>query len=310
MKKVAFSLLLALLSLLALSGCGCSHEWAEADCLTPKSCKLCQKTEGEALGHKWQDATCTSPKNCAICALTEGDPLPHTPGEIEASTDYIRAIKVETQSCLDCGAVFDNSETTISMVDGDRFCLSPEEFVQRLNHIYTSTGRTDWHADLEEKTDEVGDYCMVSMCCGDVVYGRVLFESLDPAVTELKKDDRAISYFVIQILPIDIAAQMNEDTGSLFDQAAALYKDENLFLDILNPVFQTLSPGMSEADTNEFIKNGYQDTRSFDHPEDYFFHSIFGDVYIEFADFIANLAYNRSYYVSICTSDEIWTNPE
>jgi DNA-directed RNA polymerase subunit RPC12/RpoP len=29
----------------------CEHEWLDATCTTPKTCSLCGKTEGEALGH-------------------------------------------------------------------------------------------------------------------------------------------------------------------------------------------------------------------------------------------------------------------
>ena len=42
----------------------CPHEWIDATCTTPKTCKLCGKTEGEPLGHleeviKGKAATCT-----------------------------------------------------------------------------------------------------------------------------------------------------------------------------------------------------------------------------------------------------------
>lgn len=66
-----------LLAVALLSGCGCSHEWTEADCVTPKTCTLCGETEGEALGHSWQGATCEAPKTCASCGMTEGEPLGH-----------------------------------------------------------------------------------------------------------------------------------------------------------------------------------------------------------------------------------------
>ena len=70
-------LLLILMSLL-LTGCGCKHEWQAANCETPKTCTLCQVTEGEALGHTWADATCAAPKTCTGCGKTEGETLPHT----------------------------------------------------------------------------------------------------------------------------------------------------------------------------------------------------------------------------------------
>lgn len=69
-------LLLTLMSLL-LTGCGCKHEWQAATCDTPKTCSLCQVTEGEALGHTWADATCETAKTCTACNKTEGEALGH-----------------------------------------------------------------------------------------------------------------------------------------------------------------------------------------------------------------------------------------
>jgi len=63
--------------LFMLSGCGCEHEWADANCTAPRTCSLCSATEGDALGHSWQDATCTAPKTCSACQLTEGNPTEH-----------------------------------------------------------------------------------------------------------------------------------------------------------------------------------------------------------------------------------------
>ncbi len=91
MKKLIsllITLLLFLTAILAMSSCGnsnatpsnneCRHQWAEADCAFPKTCRLCSKTEGEALGHLWVDATCTTPKTCSRCNKTEGTALGHS----------------------------------------------------------------------------------------------------------------------------------------------------------------------------------------------------------------------------------------
>ena len=37
----------------------CVHEWADADCDTPKTCILCGATEGEPLGHSYENDVCT-----------------------------------------------------------------------------------------------------------------------------------------------------------------------------------------------------------------------------------------------------------
>ncbi len=77
MKKRMYLLMLAALLCLLLAACGCKHEWAEADCDTPKTCTLCGETEGEPLQHQWKDATCLEPKTCTLCNKTEGEALGH-----------------------------------------------------------------------------------------------------------------------------------------------------------------------------------------------------------------------------------------
>lgn len=57
------------------------HDYADATCTTPKTCKTCGATEGEALGHDWADATCTTPKTCKTCKTTEGEALGHQWGD-------------------------------------------------------------------------------------------------------------------------------------------------------------------------------------------------------------------------------------
>ena len=58
---------------------GSAHQWNTADCLAPKTCKICGVTEGEPLGHNWQAADCVTAKTCKTCGATEGEPLGHTP---------------------------------------------------------------------------------------------------------------------------------------------------------------------------------------------------------------------------------------
>ena len=62
----------------ATEGEALGHDWADANCDTPKTCNTCGATEGEALGHDWADADCTTAKTCKVCKVTEGDALGHT----------------------------------------------------------------------------------------------------------------------------------------------------------------------------------------------------------------------------------------
>lgn len=78
MKKTPKLLTILTLCLTLFTGCCLSHDWTEADCVTPKTCAKCGETEGEALEHTWQDTTCAAPKTCTKCGETEGEPLEHT----------------------------------------------------------------------------------------------------------------------------------------------------------------------------------------------------------------------------------------
>lgn len=55
----------------------CQHDWKSATCTKPKTCKLCQATEGSPIGHNWVEANCTTPKMCSVCTLLEGSALGH-----------------------------------------------------------------------------------------------------------------------------------------------------------------------------------------------------------------------------------------
>ena len=124
MKKPMVLLITMILCAGLLAGCGCQHEWKDATCTAPKTCTLCEETEGEALGHswadatceapktctacgetegealghRWADATCEAPKTCSVCAATEGEPLEHTFGDWAALDS-----ETEQRECTGCG---------------------------------------------------------------------------------------------------------------------------------------------------------------------------------------------------------------
>lgn len=76
MKKILV-LMLVLACMLGCTGCICSHQWVEANCLESRNCPLCGKEEGDALGHRWLDATCQAPQICEACGETQGETVDH-----------------------------------------------------------------------------------------------------------------------------------------------------------------------------------------------------------------------------------------
>jgi len=75
-----------------------THDWQEADCVSPKTCLLCGETEGDSGGHKWTDATCLLAKTCLSCGLIEGEPLSTTNNHV-----WIEATCKEPKTCSICG---------------------------------------------------------------------------------------------------------------------------------------------------------------------------------------------------------------
>ena len=75
MKKLISTAIIAIMGTVFLTACGCKHEW--------------------------QEATCIAPKTCTLCDATEGDIVDHASGEWEVkSYDYVEAKKVECKSCI------------------------------------------------------------------------------------------------------------------------------------------------------------------------------------------------------------------
>lgn len=134
--KKALLIFLSLSILLLLSGCCLSHEWVEADCITPKICTKCGETEGEALGHQWKDATCTDAKACAVCAVTEGEPLGHSFEKEEIrNPDYVAATATFVQTCSGCGKQTERAGKLESIISGKHFLMTPEEFSDRFTSM-------------------------------------------------------------------------------------------------------------------------------------------------------------------------------
>ena len=94
MKRLLTCILL-ILCIMMIDGCCLKHDWQEATCDNPMTCKICGETQGEPLGHEWLDATCTLAKTCSVCGATEGEPLGH---------DWMAATCEHPKTCRVCGA--------------------------------------------------------------------------------------------------------------------------------------------------------------------------------------------------------------
>ncbi|MBQ8388488.1 MAG: hypothetical protein IJX46_06160 [Clostridia bacterium] len=110
----------------------CSHVWGEwsvtkeATCAgagtQERKCSECGETETSAvaaLAHDWSEATCTSPKTCKNCSATEGEALPHTYAVEEVKDGALKSpatcanAAVYYKSCA-CGAVSTSDSDTFT----------------------------------------------------------------------------------------------------------------------------------------------------------------------------------------------------
>ena len=80
MKRLTTLLIICCMALMltfGLTACGdktCDHIYDNACDVTCNECG-----EERTITHDWNDATCLTPKTCRACGATDGDALGHTP---------------------------------------------------------------------------------------------------------------------------------------------------------------------------------------------------------------------------------------
>jgi len=74
----------------------CQHDWKNATCTEPKTCKLCGQTEGEALGHNYFGGTCTR------CGAVENVGHIHSFTHTVISVPTCEAVGITLYSCNSC----------------------------------------------------------------------------------------------------------------------------------------------------------------------------------------------------------------
>ncbi len=133
MNKISYfvSVLLLMIAVtLGLASCGdteqtetCEHRWTEATCSAPKTCSLCNKTEGDTIGHtpdvmvKHEGVAATHNRNgileyytcnyCNIIIDNEGQTLASLTETVVLPTGHIRAIKIDAReaTCSENGNI-------------------------------------------------------------------------------------------------------------------------------------------------------------------------------------------------------------
>lgn len=96
MRKKNIMIIFIISMIAMLTACACEHEWEEATCQVPKTCKVCGDTEGDILEHNWTLATCEEAAKCNECGIESGVALGH---------DWDEATCTEPAICTQCGLI-------------------------------------------------------------------------------------------------------------------------------------------------------------------------------------------------------------
>ena len=159
---------------LATEGEASGHDFADATCVAPKTCKICSATEGELGAHDFADATCVAPKTCKVCSATEGEPSDkHTPVSFEIDLAAYNvcggkdAGKIKGEKCSGCGIVIG-----IPMLPVTDFCTiepsEPEITTDENGHMHVSIKLSCTECDLKGHLTMWTDGTL--LCGGEATY--------------------------------------------------------------------------------------------------------------------------------------------
>ena len=227
-KKTVGLCLISVLMMGILAGCGCEHEWKEADCLNPrtcikcgeteggplghswrapncehpKTCDVCGVTEGEALGHDWQPATCTTARICSRCGKIDGKPLGHQPGEWEETeVDYVEAVTKYTRKCLVCGEEYDSkTESMERLHNGDVFTITPNDFIKRLDGMLANIRMKGGDVPLKAYPGDIKGSFAGAVCANnseDDIVTTILFSKREGEVSQDEKYEPCMYGFMV-----------------------------------------------------------------------------------------------------------------
>ncbi|MBE6926096.1 MAG: fimbrillin family protein, partial [Ruminococcaceae bacterium] len=155
-----------------------THDFADADCDTPKTCTVCGKTEGSALGHKpaEDDGDCTTAITCSVCGtITTPARDSHTGGEATCTHGKLCDIcgfEYDTTKAPDNHAsenytYTDNGDGTHTKKHECGVAVSDPENHTIENHVCTGCGTMEIvvrfdAGDFEWKTGDELYFCRVS----------------------------------------------------------------------------------------------------------------------------------------------------
>lgn len=159
-----------------LTACGCEHEWNDATCTTPKTCKLCDATEGEVAAHQWQDANCVAPKTCKDCGATEGEVADHIWAEATCTTAKTCTACNETE-----GEALGHTWADATCTEAKTCTVCTEKEGEALGHTTNS-----WTVEKEPTCTALGSESSICTVCKETVTREIAMVEHTPGQWQVK----------------------------------------------------------------------------------------------------------------------------
>ena len=211
-----------LLLALALCACGCKHEWTEASCESPKTCTLCQETEGEALGHNWEEADCETAKTCTLCGITEGEALGHI---------WTDATTEAPKTCTRCAAT-----------EGERIVTDPRFTTAACEPLFGT-----WICDMVMTGEDLGEPFAFYVDTMEVRLTYIMGNDGNAILSFCPKDQDWFTELFVKMSIDSIYAEL-EDTGLSRAEIDARFEEEfGMTIDAY------VRAGIAEMDLNEMF---------------------------------------------------------
>ena len=153
MKKISL-ILLSMLLIFTLAACGnkCEHTYDNA---CDATCNECGETR-EVGAHDYNAADCDTPKTCKICGATDGEALGHTAeaDDGNCTTDI---------KCSTCGAVLTSGKTQHIAHADDGDCTTPVTCTE-CSTVITAAKSHDFSGALEKDASGHWHVCANEGC--------------------------------------------------------------------------------------------------------------------------------------------------
>ena len=182
-----------------------------------------------------------------MCKETEGEPKGHDASWETVKVDAVNAVRTLESKCLTCGEVLDSKdENMTSLVEGDRFLFTPEEFTRRLQTVWDDARKDQLTMQFKYSINSSGNQNFDIYNKNDVWFGWGMFYDKDGKGIEATSD-APINSMTVFIGPV---SNLDDDT---------LYY---LLSQMAGPVVSAVDPTIPDGTVYEdpVLENTYSST--------------------------------------------------